>query len=367
MKLNFLSIFYYEVYTYWYNDLKYILTDEGRVMVNEGNTYDYQYFLKDHLGNTRVTFTETGEIIQEDAYYPEVYPDFNIGRMQMNGLCHETGTDFLNKNLYNGKELQDDFGLDWYDYGARFYDPALGRWHVIDNLSENSISITPYHYCINNPIAFIDPNGNDWFYYKEQGADEPKWHWQDGCSYNTGVKNNNGDDIILTGVQAVVVFEGSTNESLGEKNGKEGNINGEGANTANVTVYGPKGENDIKTYTGYTMSSDPDLFGKVKDGIYEGFYKDPGKKGKLKSNFALYGSIAAMGNENPAYPDQVDNNGNAYLIGVYIHRTNNNGFAGTYIKDGTTHGISEGCLLIPTNVKFHNRYSASYKTRHLPV
>ena len=120
-------------------------------MVNEGNTYEYQYFLKDHLGNTRVTFTENGDIIQEDAYYPY--------GMQMTGLCYETGTDYLNKNLYNGKELQDDFGLDWYDYGARFYDVVLGRWHVVDPMTEKFVSLSPYNYVTNNPLIFIDPDG----------------------------------------------------------------------------------------------------------------------------------------------------------------------------------------------------------------
>ncbi|MBI9038275.1 MAG: RHS repeat-associated core domain-containing protein [Bacteroidales bacterium] len=120
-------------------------------MVNEGNTYEYQYFIKDHLGNTRVNFTENGNIIQEDAYYP-------FG-MQMNGLCYETGTDFLNKNLYNGKELQDDFGLGWYDYGARFYDAQIGKWHSVDPFAEGYYSLSPYNYTMNNPILFIDPNG----------------------------------------------------------------------------------------------------------------------------------------------------------------------------------------------------------------
>jgi RHS repeat-associated protein len=146
---------------------KNILTEEGRVMVNEGNTYEYQYFLKDHLGNTRVTFTENDEIIQEDAYYP-------FG-MQMNGLCHKTGTDYLNKYLYNGKELQDDFGLDWYDYGARFYDATLGRWHVVDPMTEEACGWSPYNYTYNNSINLIDPdgrtavNGIDWWENENTG------------------------------------------------------------------------------------------------------------------------------------------------------------------------------------------------------
>jgi RHS repeat-associated protein len=64
-----------------------------------------------------------------------------------------------NKYLYNGKELENDFELGYYDYGARFYDPALGRWHSVDPLAESYYSQSVYHFSGNNPILYRDDNG----------------------------------------------------------------------------------------------------------------------------------------------------------------------------------------------------------------
>jgi RHS repeat-associated protein len=77
----------------------------------------------------------------------------------------------INRWGYNGKEKQTVYGLNYLDYGNRMYDDFLGRWFVIDPLAEKYYSISPYAYCANNPLRFIDPNGEDiWDFLKGLGT-----------------------------------------------------------------------------------------------------------------------------------------------------------------------------------------------------
>lgn len=132
--------------------IDFIATEEG-VARNNSGAYTYEYNLSDHLGNVRYTFNKhpvTGAIqpIQVDDYYA-----FGLRKVLQEGN---------NKYLYNKKELQEQ--LEEYDYGARFYDPVIGRWNVVDPLAEKFQNLSPYNYADNNPINNTDPDGMDILY-----------------------------------------------------------------------------------------------------------------------------------------------------------------------------------------------------------
>ena len=86
----------------------------------------------------------------------KTYVNYYPFGMRMSG-AHYTNTDLINKYLYNRKELQDQ--TNWYSYGFREMDPQLGRWHVVDALSEKYYSGSPYSYAGNDPVSNIDVAG----------------------------------------------------------------------------------------------------------------------------------------------------------------------------------------------------------------
>ena len=113
--------------------------------------FNFLYYNQDHLGNNREVVDSAGTVKQVTNYYPF-------------GAPYADPAAVLNASLqpykYNGKELDRMHGLDTYDYGARQYDPILGRWDRVDPLCEKYYSISPYAYCGDNPIRYIDAQGD---------------------------------------------------------------------------------------------------------------------------------------------------------------------------------------------------------------
>src|SRR5690554_5064725 len=180
---------YLDGFQYAGSQLQFFPTSEGYVKATPvgnanpdlpptGYAYNYVFNYTDHLGNIRVSYTKdpqqgTLQILEENHYYPfglrhEIYV---TGSKRQHGFGNDGGggdiddvelinmlrTDYQYK--YNGKEWQDELGLGLYDYGWRNYDPALGRWAVIDPMADVNPNWTPYRYAFNNPLMFIDPTG----------------------------------------------------------------------------------------------------------------------------------------------------------------------------------------------------------------
>ena len=153
--------------------LQFFPTSEGYVSHTKGS-YSYVYNYTDHLGNVRMSYTKNPanpselKIIEESHYYP-----FGLKHQNYNSeefLFEKKGSNLQLRApaggqilpyqyKYNGKEFQDELGLNLYDYGARNYDPAIGRWMNIDPLAEIYHIDSPYAYVLNNPLSYIDPDG----------------------------------------------------------------------------------------------------------------------------------------------------------------------------------------------------------------
>lgn len=121
---------------------KSLLTEAGYVTLNDKK---YHYYLQDHQGNNRVVINSNGTVEESNHYYP------------FGGTFASSGS--VQPYKYNGKELDAKNGLNWYDYGARQYDAAVGRFTTVDPLAEKFSSGSSYIYCFDNPIKFVDPDG----------------------------------------------------------------------------------------------------------------------------------------------------------------------------------------------------------------
>ncbi|WP_374175066.1 DUF6443 domain-containing protein [Flavobacterium tructae] len=191
-------------FQYENNNLQFFPHQEGYVRHNNG-VYEYIYQYKDHLGNIRLSYNKSLSIIEENNYYP-----FGLEQKSHTNVVNTLGNSAAQKFKFNGKELQGELGLNFYDYGARNYDPALGRWMNIDLLAEKSRRFNPYTYALNNPVFFIDPDGmiagptdwvrdgSNWIFRSDitspqQAKDAGYSDYSDGKTNNT---YTNGDSTI---------------------------------------------------------------------------------------------------------------------------------------------------------------------------
>lgn len=168
-------------YIYENGTLQFFSHPEGYVKANvtsSGVEMEYVYQYKDHLGNVRLTYADSDgngsinaatEIIEESNYYP-----FGLKHKGYNNIVSSNGNSVAQRWKFGDKEFNDELGLNWYDVSARNYDAALGRWFVVDALSDQPEQIfrSPYQYAWNNPIFYNDPDGNCpkcWNFLKKVG------------------------------------------------------------------------------------------------------------------------------------------------------------------------------------------------------
>ena len=161
--------------------LKYILFDGGLIAM-DGASPEYLFFLRDHLGSVRVVARSNGKAVQVNHYYPYGMA-YASGRMSGNAEAHPVtgeGGNVIDGDLeigggtggmelarpgasqpyrFLGNELYTSNSLGLYDFSARMYDPALGRFLSVDPMAEGYRHLSPYAYCAGNPVVYADKDG----------------------------------------------------------------------------------------------------------------------------------------------------------------------------------------------------------------
>ena len=182
-------------------------------------SFSFYYYNQDHLGNNREVVDSAGTVKQITHYYPFGTPyadpstilnaslqpykyNFSIERGKRKPACSSERE--KNRPEVNGKELDRMHGLEWYDYGARIYEPGICRFMTMDPLCEKYYNISPYAYCANNPVNLIDPIGM-----------EPVYNMR-GEFLGTTSEGFTGDVMIYSGFMKIN-FESYTRKMLEEK------------------------------------------------------------------------------------------------------------------------------------------------------
>ena len=225
-----------------------------------------------------------------------------------------------NRFKFNGKEFQTDFDIGWYDYGARFYDPQIGRFMQVDPSADSYVGWTPYNYVGNNPINIIDPDGRDWF----EINGKVKW------------RNWEGDHTTK---------KGKTYKSLGKnvlvvthRRNKKGK---EKLNSASFALYLEKDKTGPSAIIqGNTVPTDAEGFGTLAEGLYSAETKarSNGQEGILVNG----GEGLPTVDGNPNNPKNEGKDKSEHVMdAIWFHAGNS---ARKSLKTLSGRNISEGCL-----------------------
>ena len=197
--------------------LKFFSHPEGYVQPVTGG-YEYVYQYKDHLGNIRLAFSDSNgnqdidaatEIIVENNYYP-----FGLEHKGYNNVVSANSNSVASKFKYNSKELEESLGYGMYEYEARHYDPALGRFMTVDPLAEDYNFQSTYAYAMNSPIFFIDKLGMGADWIRETNADGSITYTAEAGDSALTLYQQHGEKDGFTAEEAIDIVE----EGVGRKN-----------------------------------------------------------------------------------------------------------------------------------------------------
>ncbi|SFW76217.1 RHS repeat-associated core domain-containing protein [Sinomicrobium oceani] len=232
-------------YIYENGQLQFFSHPEGYV-TKESGTYTYIYQYKDHLGNVRLSYANTGttstpqlEMIEENNYYP-----FGFKHKGYNGETSSVGNSVAQKWKYNGKELEEELNLNVYDFHARNYMPDIGRTLTLDPLAEDFYTLSSYSFQNNNPVFFVDPTGKsalEWVKVKNE------YIWDDRVTDQATAEQYQGEDAKYVGANATVstVKNGETVDSV--------TLNNDGSVTQGEATLGVNSKQVIANAYGSTF------------------------------------------------------------------------------------------------------------------
>ena len=281
------------------------------------NTY---FYISDHLGSTSMVLDADGNISQSISYIPcgEIFVE------ERNGAWNTP-------YLFNSKELDEETGF--YYYGARYLNPTNGMWLSVDPLWEKYVGMSPYNYCMLNPVMMVDPDGRAWRANTDADGHPTGYEWvPESSSYD-----DRGELLPDLYEQAIFFSHGGSNGNYSPKS----RFN---MGTSTATVY--KKDGTIENFDACTYPADANLYATVPEGTYEA------KVGKHNGKYPAL-RLSEKGTEN-FYSNKIDlkspnprNKKSNFAYGINIHKAGKSNLTGTYQDSNKkTHGVSEGCLLI---------------------